>query len=96
MDHYVFLKYFRLIDGVMNKTMKKLLLLLLLLLTGCGYRPMDVTTGAVISDVESYNDGCLYYSKTTKFHNSSTKYNSSYFFDRCGKFTVGDTIKVSI
>lgn len=70
--------------------MKKLFLLILM---GCGYAPIPFNHPVVISKIESLNidNECMYYTIFTE----SCRYTISCkgrFIDKCGKYTVGDTV----
>lgn len=64
-------------------------------LFGCGHSPANMTKGAVITKIvtDSNNDGCLYYTRNYAW-DGNLKLSEAYFLDRCGKFTVGDTVVV--
>lgn len=73
---------------------------LLLILTSCGYNAIDNTNYVIVTDIESGTNGgptelhvkgCYYYVKGATYYRRTS---GSYFFDECGKFTVGDTIKI--
>lgn len=84
--------------------MKKLVILAFVL-TSCGYNAINNVDKnyTVITDIESGStnyiidgqlvqvQGCYYYTNRSTTHRMRQ---SGYFFDRCGKFTVGDTIKI--
>jgi hypothetical protein len=79
---------------------KTLLITTILLLVSCGRPAMDMTREGIITKIESSHNGltgddsrygCYYY------YNSGTGgtiKNMGYFFDSCGKFNVGDSIKI--
>lgn len=71
--------------------MKTKIIGLLLILSGCGYAPMDNTQDIIITDIESYADDCIYYARGVIVTRTNTR---AYFYDKCGKFTVGDTVKI--
>lgn len=77
--------------------MKKLKFLFILCLFGCGYNAIDNTSEVIITDIESSyaknsKSGCYYYVSGNTIHRL---YDGGYFFDKCGKYTVGDTIVIS-
>lgn len=83
--------------------MKKIVLILALALSmSCGRRPSNFSDGVVITGTEAFTTsdqngksvtGCLYYTETTVWHNGIFKITTAYFYDICGKYTVGDTVK---
>ncbi len=77
--------------------MKKLLTILTisLLLSSCNRKPVDYKNGAIITKIESFKEGCIYYTNTTIFFDNALSDSEGYFCDKCGKFNVGDTIKLT-
>lgn len=77
------------------KTIQKLIIMLFIttLLISCGRQVVSFKEGAIITDIETYAEGCIYYSKTTIKQDFKDSY--GYFYDNCGKFNVGDTIKLT-
>jgi len=75
--------------------MKTIPVVLLILLAACGYNPENFEDGAVINAIEKVNytdaKGCLYYTKDILHYRLAGE---GYFYDKCGKFTVGDTVYV--
>lgn len=80
--------------------MRKLILILLFISAGCGYNAIDNTKYVVIYKIISDYDGgggsnskfgCYYYVHGNTHYRVN---NNAYFFDECGKFTVGDTIQI--
>lgn len=75
------------------------MILTIFILSGCGYNAMNNTSNIIITDIEqdypggSKEIGCYYY-VIGATHWGGTA-NHSYFFDKCGLYTVGDTIKIS-
>src|SRR6478609_3709278 len=72
-----------------------LILIVFLLLTSCGYNAADFRNNIVIVEIQQYhyNDpeykGCWYFTRTIVNTRIDDR---AYFFDKCGKFTVGDTV----
>ena len=83
-----------LIGNKIGRYTAKIFLLLTLCLFGCGYSPADYTKAVIVTDIESSSTEprfCFYYvypSKNTRI------VHKGYFADHCGKYTVGDTIKI--
>ena len=73
--------------------MKKLIILLFIttLLSSCGRDPIKFDEGAIITDIENYDNYCVYYSRTTRWF-EFISIPKGYFCDKCGKFNIGDTI----
>lgn len=67
------------------------LILFLWMLTGCvdGRRVSNFSEGAVVVGVETHYDICWYYTNTTS---GDGIVSNGRFADKCGRFTVGDTI----
>lgn len=76
--------------------MKTKIIGLLLILCACGRSPADFSEDAVIiTDIEKYyEEGCMYFTRTTKRYDVNRILQRGYFYDKCGKFTVGDTVKI--
>lgn len=76
--------------------MKKLLIILTIAISGCkSHSPADFTQTVVITSVETSkydNKICLYHCSPRVVSYGWT--NEAWFVDVCGKFTVGDTIKL--
>lgn len=74
--------------------MKKLLIVLVLIVSGCGYAAPDNTTGIIVTEIEtSVSGSCWYYGKGNNT-NMLTLVGYFQIKDTCGKFNVGDTIKL--
>jgi len=71
------------------------IIIALVLLTSCGYDTIDFTKNVIVTDIESDNNndatGCYYYAKPVKYTRFTNK---GYFYDACGKYTVGDTVQI--
>ena len=75
----------------------KYILILTLVLTSCGYAPISNTEPVIITDIEISSDreACNYYGKGCQgmvFTITSPKF---VFRDTCGKFQIGDTVKLT-
>lgn len=68
--------------------------LLTLLISSCGRHPADFTKGVIIKDIESYDNGCIYFTDNSIWYGRGFKLHTTYFYDSCGKYTVGDTLKL--
>lgn len=78
--------------------MKKYIIILITLLTSCGYSILDTERGIVISDIESksFHPGyCYYYGTGTQANTVAISRSNFQFIDSCGKFQIGDTIKLT-
>jgi hypothetical protein len=75
--------------------MKKLLLILFL--SSCGYESQDNLKYNIVTETGTSSIGACYYvctgSRTGAFSEllSETRFQ---FYDSCGKYTVGDTVKI--
>lgn len=79
--------------------MKKILICILLYFCSCGRPPMENDEKLVIVKIltkQTTSDkiGCMYYIKGSSSLGMIKFRSESYFFDSCGKFNVGDTIKI--
>lgn len=74
--------------------MKKIILILTIFLISCGRDYMDNQNTIIITDIESTKDCCLYYGKGRYGSNSNWALLKFCFIDSCGKYTIGDTIKI--
>lgn len=76
--------------------MKKLAIFIVsLTLISCGYDPIDYTKPVIVSETAQCDNTrvrCYYYTRDVKSERVS---NIGQFCDKCGKFTVGDTIYVA-
>lgn len=74
--------------------MKKILILALLF-TSCGYAPMDRTKGIIITEIKTADiNTCYYYGYGNMgivFSPCDVRF---VFRDTCGKFQIGDTLKI--
>jgi len=77
--------------------MKKLITIFItiLLLSSCDRRPIDYKNGAIVTNIESFEEGCIYYTNTTVWSGNGLRDSEGYFCDKCGKFNIGDTIKLT-
>ena len=80
--------------------MKKLIFISLigLMFTSCGYAPIDNSRPIVINLIERYNKThCLYYFQGNKMivNPFSFSDNNTFVLDSCGKYNIGDTIKLN-
>lgn len=85
--------------------MKKLILLFILCLFGCGYNAIDNNNNPVIYKIQTgipyrgtgddnFYNGCYYYVHGNTGARPFSE-DGGYLFDKCGKYTVGDTIIIS-
>lgn len=74
--------------------MKKLLIVILVfMMSGCGYATPDTQIGIVIEYIHSSKDDyCFYYGKGNEDMFSLAS--DFRIRDKCGKFNIGDTIKL--
>mgnify|MGYP003409239028 CR=1 FL=1 len=77
----------------MKTRIKLMFIAVIAIFASCGKSPADFSKGAVISDIKSTEDGCIYYTYNHVFDGNHLL-SKGYFFDSCGKFTVGDTVKI--
>lgn len=74
--------------------MKKLLFLLIL--SGCGYSSVDsYSKVVVISRIEQVTSYCWYYGEGTNSGIVTLTSSQFRFTDTCGKFQIGDTVKLT-
>lgn len=85
------------LNNLKRNKMNKILIiitLLTILLSSCGRQPADFRKGVIIKDIESYDAGCVYFTENTVWYFMGWKLHTAYFYDSCGKYTVGDTLKL--
>lgn len=79
--------------------MKKIIVILsVLILNSCGYETIDTTKTAVITEIEmtSKEGRCCYrgFGNTVSCFSEIFSESMFVFYDSCGKFQIGDTLKI--
>lgn len=77
--------------------MKKLILIMIVFLLSCGYATIDTQKTLIITGIENHNDPvyCYYFGKGSAAYTNTMTSKYFMFVDSCGKFQIGDTIKLT-